>query len=349
MKYLFIGGTGNMSMYITKKLLKEGHTIILVNRGSRNEELDALGGDVRYIMADVNKEEEKIAEAIKGEYFDAVADFIVFNTDQAERDFRLFNGKCKQYLVLSTASVYQKPLSSPYVTESTPLANPYWQYSKNKTKMEAYFMERYREDRFPVTIIRPSHTYGDHYFPVAVELRYGGYQILLRMLQGKPIIVHGDGLSLWAFTHSSDFADGFIGLMNNVHAIGETFHITTDELVTWNQMFEVAADELGVEAKLVHVSSEFLAEVDPRGNILGTLIGDKANSVIFDNTKLKRAVPGFSCKVRMDQGIRETIRFIMSHQELYHEDPEYDAWCDAIIEARKEAVLSVKRKMAGTE
>ena len=206
-------------------------------------------------------------------------------------------------------------------------------------------MERYLEDRFPVTIIRPSHTYGDHYFPVAVDGRNGGYQVLLRMLQGKPIIVHGDGLSLWTFTHSSDFAEGFCGLLNNVHAIGETFHITSDEIVTWNQMFEVAADELGVEAKLVHVSSEFLAEVDQNEKLFGTLIGDKAYSVIFDNTKLKRAVPGFSCKVRMDQGIRETIRFIMSHQELYRPDPAFDAWCDAIIEAREEAIRSVKSKI----
>jgi len=344
MKYLFIGGTGNMSMYITKKLLAEGNSITLVNRGSRNKELEALG-DVRYIQADINKEEEKVAEAIWDERFDAVADFICFNTDQAARDFRLFNGKCKQYLVLSTASVYQKPLSSPHVTESTPLANPYWQYSKNKTRMEEYFMERYRQDGFPVTIIRPSHTYGDHYFPVAVEGRYGGYQVLLRMLRGKPVIVHGDGLSLWAFTHSLDFAEGFCGLVGNVHAIGESFHITTDELCTWNQMYEVAADELGVKAKIVHVSSDFLADVDPRDFMRGTLIGDKANSILYDNTKLKRAVPGFCCKVRMDQGIRETVRFIMSHQELYHEDPEFDAWCDAIAEAREKAVQLVKEKL----
>ena len=345
MKYLFIGGTGNMSMYITKQLLKDGHTVVLVNRGSRNEELDALGGDVRYITADINREEEKVAEAIRDESFDAVADFIVFNTDQAARDFRLFSGKCKQYLVLSTASVYKKPLASPYVTEGTPMGNPYWTYSQNKTKMEEYFMERFREDGFPVTIIRPSHTYGDHYFPVAVEGRYGGYQILLRMLRGKPIIVHGDGTSLWTFTHSSDFAKGFIGLLHNVHAIGEAFHITSDEQVTWDQMFRVAAEELGVEAKIVHISSDFLADVDPRGNIRGTLTGDKANSVIFDNTKLKRAVPGFEATVRMDQGIRETVRFIMSHQELYHEDPEYDAWCDAVIEAREAAADIVREKM----
>ena len=345
MKYLFIGGTGNMSMYITKELLSQGHTVVLVNRGSRNSELDELHGDVRYINADINKEEDKVAEAIRYETFDAVADFIVFNVEQAKRDYRLFKDKCGQYLVLSTASVYKKPLTSPYVTEGTPLANPYWTYSQNKTKMEDYFMERYREDGFPVTIIRPSHTYGDHYFPAAVHGRNGEYQILLRMLRGKPVIVHGDGTSLWTFTHSSDFAKGFIGLLHNVHAIGEQFHITSDELVTWDQMYEAAAEALGVKAKIVHISSEFLVDADPRGAMLGTLIGDKSNSIIFDNTKLKRAVPGFQATVRMDQGIRETVRFMMSHPELYKEDPEFDAWCDALIEAREKAVKLVREKM----
>ena len=333
MKYLFIGGTGNISKYITRDLLAAGHTVYLVNRGFRN---DGLTGDVHFIRADVNKEPEKLAEAISDMTFDAVADFIVFNKEQAERDFNLFNGKCRQYLVFSTASVYQKPLSCPVITESTPLSNPYSPYSKNKIEMEAYLNEMYRQHGFPVTIIRPSHTYGDHFLPLTLECAEGGWPTIKRILEGKPVIVHGDGLTLWTVTHSSDFAKGFIGLLNNIHAIGETYHITSDECVTWNQIFEVMGEACGKKPILYHVASELLGDFSDGKYLWGT-IGDKGNSVIFDNSKLKRVVPGFTCTVRMDQGVKESVEYLLAHPEMQKENPEFDAWCDKVIDTLEEA------------
>lgn len=340
MNALFVGGTGNISMAITRDLLKAGHTIYLVNRGTWNEQLE---GDFHVITADINKEEEKVAEAIKDMTFDVVADFIVFTVEQAERDFRLFNGKCKQYMVFSSASAYQKPLSSPIVSEATPVANPFWQYSRNKIAMEEFFMQKYRECGFPFTVVRPSHTYSERYLPLAVG---DGLPVIKRMLAGKPIIVHGDGLSLWCITYNTDFAKAFIGLMGNIHAIGETYHITSDESVTWNQIYEIIADELGVKANLYHVSSEFLAATgDDKYGFTGSLIGDKANSAIFDNTKLKRAVPDFVATVRADQGLREAVRYHLAHPEQYKENPEFDAYCDAVIAALEEAKEKIKKSI----
>ena len=342
MKYLFIGGTGNISKYITKKLLERGDTVYLVNRGNRNQDLD---GDVRYITADINTEEgtETVREYIKDMCFDAVADFIVFTKEQAERDFNLFNGKCRQYLTFSSASVYQTPLASPWITEATPMKNPLWKYSQNKIEVEEFFMKKYRECDFPMTIIRPSHTYGETYLPLSVEGK-GAYSVVKRMLEGKRVIIPGDGTSLWVLTHSSDFAKGFIGLLNNIHAIGETYHITTDELVTWNQVYQVVADTLGVKAKFVHVSSEFLAETRPESGFLGSLLGDKSNSSIFDNSKLKRVVPDFVCTKRMDQGIAESVRYLMSHPELQKEDPDFDDYCDRVLEALDRAKAEILGK-----
>ena len=337
MKCLFIGGTGNISLYITRKLLSEGHTVYLVNRGQRKA---ALSGDVHYLTADINARADEVERMIEGMTFDVVADFIAFTREQAERDFRLFNGKTRQYMVLSSASAYQKPLADPHVTESTPLCNPYWAYSRNKIAIEEYLNAQYRECGFPVTIVRPSHTYGETYVPLGVEGN-GGYSVLKRMLEGKPVIVHGDGTSLWAVTHSSDFAKGFVGLMGNIHAIGQTVHITTDELVTWNQIYAAAGRALGVEPKIVHVASEFLAETRPSADYWGGLVGDKAASVIFDNARIKSLVPDFCCTVRMDQGVPASVRYIMAHPELQREDPDFDAWCDRVIDALEEA----KRKI----
>ena len=339
MKYLFIGGTGNISKYITEKLLLRGDTVYLVNRGNRNHD---LSGDMRYITADINTEAgaTTVREEIRNLCFDAVADFIVFTEEQAERDFELFNGKCRQYLTFSSASVYQTPLVSPYITEATPMKNPLWRYAQNKIKVEEFFMKKYRECDFPVTMIRPSHTYGKTYVPLSVEGK-NAYSVIKRMLDGKPVILPGDGTSLWVLTHSSDFAKGFIGLLGNIHAIGETYHITSDELVTWNQVYQVVADTLGVSAKFVHVSSEFLAETRPGGGFLGSLLGDKSNSVIFDNSKLKRAVPDFVCTTRMDQGIAESVRYMMSHPELQTEDPDFDAYCDRVISALEKAKAEI--------
>ncbi len=332
MKVLFIGGTGTISMAITRLLAQQGHELFLLNRGSRADELPE---NVTVLKADINDEAE-INKLIDDMSFDAVGEFIGFVPSQVERDIRLFRGRTKQYIYISSASAYQKPLSDCVITESTPAANPFWQYSRDKIACEELLMKEYRENGFPVTIVRPSHTYDERSVPLGVHGHNGSWQVLKRIIEGKKVIIHGDGTSLWTITHNSDFAKGYAGLVGNIHAIGQTYHITSDETVTWNQIYSIIADALGKELKACHVSSEFLAAVSDL-DLEGSLIGDKANSVIFDNRKLKRAVPGFTAEVRADQGIRQTIAHILAHPELQTEDPEFDRWCDKVIETLEKA------------
>ncbi len=327
MKILLIGGTGTISMAITRLLAKEEHEVYLLNRGSRSEELP---DNVTVLKCDINDEAD-VNKAVDGMKFDVVGEFIGFTVDQIRRDVRLFRERTKQYIYISSASAYQKPLSDPVITESTPLCNPYWQYSRDKIACEDYLMEQYRENGFPVTIVRPSHTYDERGVPLGVHGKEGSWQVLKRMTEGKTVIIHGDGTSLWTLTHNSDFAKGYCGLVGNLHAIGQAYHITSDESLTWNQIYGIIADALGVELKAVHIPSDFLASVSDY-DLTGSLIGDKANSVIFDNSKLKRAVPDFRATVRADQGIRYTVQHILSHPELQREDAEFDRWCDKIIE-----------------
>lgn len=339
MKALFIGGTGTISMAITRLLAtKPEWELYLLNRGSRS---DSLPAGVKTLAADIN-DEAKVAELIADLQFDVVCDFIGFVKEQLERDYRLFRGRTKQFMYISSASAYQKPLSNHIITEGTPLANPYWEYSRNKIACEEYLMKLYREENFPVTIIRPSHTYDERNVPLGVHGSCGSYQVIKRMLEGKPVIVHGDGTSLWTMTHNSDFAAGFVGLMGNAHAIGESFQITSDESLTWNQIYTTIANCLGVEYKPYYVASDFLASVSDY-DLRGGLLGDKANTVVFDNTKLKRAVPGFTATVRFDQGVRRTLEYVLSHPECRKEDPEFDAWCDSLIEVLEEAKKKLQK------
>lgn len=339
MKALFIGGTGTISMAITRLLAtKPEWELYLLNRGSRS---DTLPAGVKTLAADIN-DEAKVAELIADLQFDVVCDFIGFVKEQLERDYRLFRGRTKQFMYISSASAYQKPLSNHIITEGTPLANPYWEYSRNKIACEEYLMKLYREENFPVTIIRPSHTYDERNVPLGVHGSCGSYQVIKRMLEGKPVIVHGDGTSLWTMTHNSDFAAGFVGLMGNAHAIGESFQITSDESLTWNQIYTTIANCLGVEYKPYYVASDFLASVSDY-DLQGGLLGDKANTVVFDNTKLKRAVPGFTATVRFEQGVRRTLEYVLSHPECRKEDPEFDAWCDSLIEVLEEAKKKLQK------
>ena len=337
MNILFIGGTGTISMAISKLLLAQGHTLYLVNRGNRN--LD-LSGDLIELKADIN-DEATVASAIKDLSFDAVADFIAFTPNQLERDYRLFKNKTKQFVFISSASAYQKPQSDYRITEGTPLANPYWEYSRNKIACEDYLMKMYREEGFPVTIVRPSHTYDERSVPLGVHGNNGSYSVIKRMKEGKPVIIHGDGTSLWTITHNSDFAKAFVGLLGNVHAIGEAVQITSDESVTWNQLYQIIADTLGVKLNAVHVSSEFLTACSDY-DFEGSLTGDKSNTVVFDNSKLKRLVPGFNATVRADQGVRSTIEYVLSHPECQIEDEAFDAWCDKVVAALAKAVDEIK-------
>lgn len=239
-------------------------------------------------------------------------------------------------MYISSASAYQKPSSGYVMTEGTTMANPYWDYSRNKIACEEVLMHRFRDDNFPVTIIRPSHTYDERQVPLGVHGDKGSWQVLRRMLDGKPVIIHGDGTSLWTVTHNSDFAKGFVGLMANSHAVGGVFQITSDETLSWNQIYESVARALGVKLIPYYVSSDFLASVD-KWNFRGALLGDKAVSVVFDNSRLKSAVPGFKATVNFDEGVRRTIEYILSHPECQVEDAEFDEWCDKVIASLEDA------------
>ncbi len=339
MKVLFIGGTGTISMAITKSLAKTHHELYVLNRGNRNI---SLPENVKAIIADINNEED-VRQKIGDMQFDCVCDFIGFVKPHLERDYRLFAGKTKQFMYISSASAYAKPPADYIITEGTTLANPYWEYSRNKIECEEYLMKMYRENGFPVTIIRPSHTYDELGVPLGVHGKNGSWQVIKRMLEGKPVIIHGDGTSLWTMTHNSDFAKGFIGLMGNPHAIGEALQITSDETLTWNQIYKTIASCLNVEFKPYYVSSDFLDRAS-QYDFRGSLIGDKSNSVVFDNSKIKRAVPDFKAEVRFETGIENTLKNILSHEELQNEDKEFDKWCDNVIEVLEKAKEEILRK-----
>ena len=311
-KALFIGGTGTISTGITRQLARsEEWELTLLNRGTRSE---AVPDGVKVIQADIT-DEVTVAAKLAGTQWDCVCDFVGFVPAQVERDWRLFRDKTKQYMYISSASAYQKPAVNPFITESTPLANPHWQYSRDKIACEEFLLEKFRTEGYPITIIRPSHTYDERRVPLAVHGKMGSWQVLKRMQEGKPVILHGDGTSQWTLTHNSDFAKGFIGLMGNPHAIGNAFQF---------------------------VPSDFLDAVGkPTYDFEGELLGDKSWCVLFDNKKVKRAVPDFRCTTRFDQGVRRTIENILAHPELQVPDPEFDAWCDRVIAAMENAKKSL--------
>ncbi|MCR5543881.1 MAG: SDR family oxidoreductase [Eubacterium sp.] len=340
MKALFIGGTGTISMAIVKKLAADpAWEVWLLNRGNRKGEVPE---GVKQIICDIS-DEAAAAKALEGMEFDVVGEFIGFTVDQVERDYRLFKGKTKQYIYISSASAYNKPAASYVITEGTTLANPHWEYSRNKIECEEFLMKKYREEGFPVTIVRPSHTYDERNVPLGVHGKKGFYQVIKRMQEGKPVIIQGDGTSLWTVTFNKDFAVGYTGLMGNRHAIGEAFQITGDETLTWNQIYQTIADALGVELKAYHVSSDYLSAVgDKYGfDFEGSLTGDKSVSVVFDNRKLKRAVPEMKTTVPFHLGVRIALDYVLSHPECQVEDPEFDQWCDKVIAAIEESKKSI--------
>ena len=336
MRALFIGGTGTISAAIVRRLVNElNWEVWLLNRGNRKAELPE---GIHQIIADIH-DEAAAAKALEGMTFDTVCEFIAFHPEDAARDLRLFRGKTKQYIIISSASAYHKPAASYLITEGTTLSNPHWEYSRNKIAIEELLMKAHREEGFPVTIVRPSHTYDERNVPLGVHGNKGPWQVIRRMLDGKPVIIQGDGSSLWTMTFNTDFATGFIGLMANPHAIGEAFQITGDETLTWNQIYQAIADGLGVELKAYHVATDFLVEAGrPFGyDFEGSLLGDKSVSVVFDNRKLKRAVPDMVTKVPFARGVRITLDYVLSHPECQTADPEFDAWCDRVIEAQEKA------------
>lgn len=335
MKILLIGGTGTISMDVTRALLNSGHDVTLLNRGSHP---DAIPSGARSLRADIY-DEAAAASVLQGHTFDVVANFVAYTPQDVQRDIRLFKGRTFQYVFISSASAYQKPPASYLITESTPLANPFWQYSRDKIACEDALMAEYRETGFPVTIVRPSHTYCSPKVPLALHGAHGCWQTLHRLQQGRPVPVHGDGTSLWTFTHSIDFAKGFVGLLSNVHAIGQAVHITSDESMTWNQAYSVLGRALGVQPNIVHIPSSALIRFGAAYgyDFEGTLIGDKANSVVFDNAKLKRLVPGYAATIRFDQGVIAAVQQLLADPILQTPDPEYDRFCDVAIQAMQAA------------
>ena len=324
MKVLFIGGTGNISISVSKLAVERGFDLYLLNRGQSGVSIDGA----KTIVADI-KQPDQVKAALGDQYFDVVVNWIAYLEEDVERDIDLFCGKCGQYIFISSASAYQRPVIHPIITESTPLANPYWQYSRNKIACEERLMRAYREEGFPITIVRPSHTY-DTRIPIGVG-NWASYVIPKRMLEGKPVVVHGDGTSLWTLTHSEDFALGFTGLLGHSQSIGHAFHITSDFSLTWNQIYEQIGDALGIKPNLIHVSSEFIAQVDP-GTGAG-LIGDKMSSVIFDNSKIKRFVPAFVATIPFHLGIRRTLAWFQADANRMQVSPEDDALIDRILAA----------------
>ncbi len=329
-----IGGTGTISSAITRQLAAAGHDLWLLNRGTHKDEVPE---NVKQVIVDIN-DEQRVKELLGDNHFDAVCEFIGFVTSQVERDIRLFAGRTHQYVYISSASAYNKPARNHIITEGTTLANPHWQYSRDKIACEELLMKAYREDGFPVTIVRPSHTYCERGVPLSIHGPKGSWPVLKRMMEGKPVLIHGDGSSLWTLTWNEDFARGFIGLLGNPRAIGEAFQIMSDETLSWTQVYLCVAQALNVELHPYYVSSAFLAAVCPKEyDLEGNLLGDKALTVAFDCTKLKLAVPGFCATTRFDEGVRRCIAYLLAHPELQVEDPEFDAWCDRVIEVQEAA------------
>ena len=283
MKVLFIGGTGIISSACTQLAIECGIDLYLLNRGQSTRSVPSTA---TLIQGDIRNEASMI-QALGDKVFDVVVDWIAFVPEHIEADLELFRDRTKQYIFISSASAYQTPPASLPITESTPLSNPYWAYSRAKIACEERLIQAYRQEGFPITIVRPSHTYDRTLLPT-----HGQYTVVDRMRKGKKVIIHGDGTSLWTLTHHRDFAKGFVGLLGNNHALGEVFHITSDEILTWNQIFEIVAQAAGSKAYMVHIPSDLIAAFDPEWG--ASLLGDKAHSMIFDNTKIRRIVPDFN-------------------------------------------------------
>jgi len=341
MRVLFIGGTGIISTACTRLAAERGIDLTLLTRGRQAADLPA---GVHTITADID-DPAAAARSLENVSFDAVVDWIAFTPAHVERDLALFRGRTRQYIFISSASAYQKPPSHYLIAESTPLANPYWQYSRDKIACEEFLMKAYREEGFPIVIVRPSLTYGDTQIPLAVNSWLKSYTIVDRMRRGKKVIVPGDGTSLWVITHNSDFAKGLTGLLGHRQAIGHAFHITSDEVMCWDQFYRLTAEAAGVDAQLVHMPSDFLAACNPEK--LGSLVGDKSASAVFDNSKIKRFVPGYCATTPFSDGIRRTIAWFDA--ELSRQVIDHDAngrW-DKLIAAWERATGEVVKEMRG--
>jgi nucleoside-diphosphate-sugar epimerase len=326
MKALFIGGTGIISSACSELALQEGIELYLLNRGTSMRPAPV---GARLLQADI-RQPASVTAALGDLTFDCVVDWVAYTPEQVQVDIDLFRGRTRQYLFISSASAYHTPPAFLPVQESTPLHNPFWKYSRDKAACEALLEQAGREDDFPFTIVRPSHTYDRTLLPF-----HGGYTTVARMRAGKAVVVHGDGTSLWTLTHQRDFALGFVPLLGNPHALGHSFHITSDEWLSWNQIYEIVAQAAGVEARLVHVPSEMIAAYDP---IWGaSLLGDKIHSMLFDNSKIRRLVPNFRPAIPFWQGAQEIIAWYDEDPSRQVVDEYFDGLQDRLVAAMKKA------------
>ncbi len=327
MKVLFIGGTGIISSACSQLAIERGAELYLLNRGATTKRPIPDGA---HVLHGNIREPDSVRAVLGDRQFDVVVNWIAFTPDHIETDLDLFRGRTGQYVFISSASAYQKPIGHLPITESTPLANPYWDYSRNKIACEERLIRAYRAAQFPMTIVRPSHTYDKTLSPL-----HGGYTMIDRMRKGQPVIVHGDGTSLWVLTHHTDFARGFIGLLGNLHAIGDAFQITSDEVLTWNQIYTIMAHAAGVEPQLVHVSSDLIAAYDKGWG--DGLLGDKAHSVIFDNAKLKRLVPDYVAAIPFVRGAEEILAWFDGDPARRVVDEALNRTIDRILAAYESA------------
>ena len=325
---LFIGGTGVISSACVARALEQGHEVTVVNRG--NSDLRPLPDGVEVLHADI-RDADSVHRVLGERSFDVAAEFLAFTPEHIRTDFDLFEGRVGQYVFISSASAYQTPPSRMPVVESTPLRNPFWQYSRDKIACEDLLVESYRERGFPITIVRPSHTYDRTMIPTS-----GHWTDLERMRRGAPVVVHGDGTSRWTITHNTDFAVAFVGLLGRPEAVGDSFHITSDEAPTWDQIYCYLAEALGVEAELVHVASETIAAVIP--DLGPGLLGDKAHSMHFDNAKVKALVPEYRATVTFAHGAGEIVDWYLADASRQRLDPDLDAAFDRLVDHARSAV-----------
>ncbi len=327
MKILFIGGTGVISSACSDLALERGFELYLLNR-SQSANFPLPNG-AHLLVGDVHADEQQLARLLEGYQFDSVVDWIAYTPQDIERDLRLFRGRTAQFVFISSASAYQKPPAHYLITEQTPLENPFWQYSRDKIACEQRLMRAFREEAFPVTIVRPSLTYGPSQIPLAGGSWRHPYTLVDRMKRHQKIIVPGDGTSLWVLTWNADFAVGFLGLLGNPQAIGQAYHITSDEVLTWNQIFSEVGRALDLPLDVVHVPSDLIAAYYPHA--LGSLIGDKVNSSVFDNTKIKQLVPEFACKVPWAEGLRRSLAWFAANPERQTTDESLNVIWDRIL------------------
>lgn len=328
MKLLFIGGTGLISSACSELALKRGHELYLLNRG-QSPKYPAPEG-ARLLKGDIRADATAVRGLLTGLHFDAAVDFIAFTAEDIDQDMALLRDHVDQFVFISSASAYQKPPRSYLITEDTPLENPFWSYSRGKIAAEHSLMQAFREEGFPATIVRPSLTYGPTQIPFCVGSWEHPWTVIDRIQRGRRIIVPGDGTSLWVLTWNGDFARGFLGLLGNPAALGQVYHITSDEVLTWNQIYLQAFGTLGVAPNILHVPSDLIAAYWPHA--VGSLLGDKVNSAVFDNSKIKRLVPDYHCDVSWEVGLRRALDWYEAHPEFKTVDREFDQLMDRIVD-----------------